>query len=282
MVPLLVDGGSWKQSRLATSGGGGTRQWREVGHYLNRKQCGVAGWGALKLDMAKAYDRMEWTFLKQMLTALGFSGRWIELIMYCVTTVSYEFLVNGFSAGQVIPTRGLRQGDPLSLLQQAQQCGKIHGCRVARGAPPISHLFFADDSLLFFKANVAEAGEVKRCLIEYEALPGQAVNYHKSSVCFSKNTTEDCRDQVAQLLGVPKATDFSKYLGLPSFIRRRKMAVFSYIEDKIKQRIGTWNKRLLSQAGKEVLLKSVAQSMPTFSMSVFCYLKQYAKQFKEQ
>ncbi|XP_019168364.1 PREDICTED: uncharacterized protein LOC109164064 [Ipomoea nil] len=94
-----------------------------------------------------------------------------------------------------------------------------------------------DDSLLFFKANMEEAGEVKRCLTEYEALSGQAVNYHKSNVCFSKNTTEECRDQVAQLLGVPKAINFGKYLGLPSFIGRKKRAVFSYIEDKIKQRI---------------------------------------------
>ncbi|XP_019155096.1 PREDICTED: uncharacterized protein LOC109151960 [Ipomoea nil] len=129
----------------------------EVGHYLNRKQCGKVGWGALKLDTAKAYDRMKWVFLRKMLTAMGFNVRWIDLIMYCVTTVSYEFLINGLPSGQVIPTR----------------------------------------------ANIDEAGEVKRCRMEYEALSGHAVNYHKSSVCFSKNTTEECRDQVAQLLGVP-------------------------------------------------------------------------------
>ncbi|XP_019173897.1 PREDICTED: uncharacterized protein LOC109169469 [Ipomoea nil] len=66
----------------------------EVGHFLNRKQCGAMGWGALKLDMAKAYDRMEWPFVKGMLLALGFDVRWVDLIMLCVTTVSYTFLVN--------------------------------------------------------------------------------------------------------------------------------------------------------------------------------------------
>ncbi|XP_019184966.1 PREDICTED: uncharacterized protein LOC109179943 [Ipomoea nil] len=100
----------------------------EVGHFLNRKQCGTAGWSALKLDMATAYDRMEWSFLKSMMLALGFDVRWVELIMKC----------------------------------QAHNKGLIHGCRVARGAPPISYLFFADDSLLFFKANVEEANEIKR------------------------------------------------------------------------------------------------------------------------
>ncbi|XP_019166552.1 PREDICTED: uncharacterized protein LOC109162294 [Ipomoea nil] len=71
------------------------------------------------------------------------------------------------------------------------------------------------------------------------------------------------------ILGVVQAPNFGKYLGLPSFIGRNKKAAFSYIEDKIRQRILSWNKKLLSQAGKEVLLKSVAQAMPTFSMSVF-------------
>ncbi|XP_019153861.1 PREDICTED: uncharacterized protein LOC109150406 [Ipomoea nil] len=254
----------------------------EVGHFLNRKQCRVGGWSALKLDMAKTYDRVEWSFLRKMMLAMGFHGGWVELIMKCVTSVSYNILVNGSRCDPIVPTRGLRQGDPLSpylfiicaeglslLLQQAHTVGSLHGCRVARGAPPISHLFFADDSLLFFKANVEEASEIKKCLSVYEDLSGQAVNYHKSSICYSKNTSMTDRENVAEILGVTQAPNFGKYLGLPSFVGRHKKAVFAYIEDKIRQRIGSWNKRLLTQAGKEIRLKTVAQSMPTFSMSVF-------------
>ncbi|XP_019168052.1 PREDICTED: uncharacterized protein LOC109163801 [Ipomoea nil] len=241
----------------------------EVGHYLNRKQCGLAGWGALKLNMAKAYDRMEWPFLESMLMALGFVDRWVRLLMMCVTTVSYNILINVSQIEQITPTRGLRQGDPLSpylfiicaeglslLLQQAQAKGEIHGCRVARGAPSITHLFFADDSLLFFKANAQEAGVIKSCLKKYEKMSGQAVNYHKSSICYSKNTRDETRDEVANILGVVQAQNFGKYLGLPSFVGRNRRAAFAYIEDKIRQRISSWNKKLLSQAGKEVLLKS--------------------------
>ncbi|XP_031090853.1 uncharacterized protein LOC115995843 [Ipomoea triloba] len=230
----------------------------EVGHYLNRKQTGLAGWGALKLDMAKAYDRMEWPFLERMLRALGFNDKWVELIMLCVSTVSYSFLINGSPSADVVPSRGLRQGDPLSpylfiicaegislLLQKAQADGSIRG------------------------ANAQEAGAVKHCLDLYESMSGQAVNYHKSSVCFSRNTHAQHREEVVGLLGVTQAPNFGKYLGLPAFVGRNRKQAFSYIEDKIKQRILSWNKRLLTQAGKEVLLKSVAQAMPTFSMSVF-------------
>ncbi|XP_019186580.1 PREDICTED: uncharacterized protein LOC109181284 [Ipomoea nil] len=254
----------------------------EVGHFLNRKQCGVGGWSALKLDMAKAYDRVEWSFLRKMMLALGFHAGWVEVIMKCVTSVSYNIQVNGTKCDPIIPTRGIRQGDPLSpylfiicaeglsmMLQRAHNVGLIHGCRVTRGAPPISHLFFADDSLLFFKAKAEEATEVKKCLSDYEGLSGQAINYHKSSICYSRNTSSEDRQSVAQILGVTQTPNFGKYLGLPSFVGRHKKAVFAYVEDKIRQRIGSWNKKLLSQAGKEILLKTVAQSMPTFSMSVF-------------
>ncbi|XP_019160780.1 PREDICTED: uncharacterized protein LOC109157336 [Ipomoea nil] len=198
--------------------------------------------------MAKAYDRMEWPFVEQMLRRLGFEDRWVQLVMLCVRSVRYKVLVNGRPFEEIVPTRGLRQGWP---------------------SPAISHLFFADDSLLFFKANLQEALEVKRCLGVYEAYFGQAVNFNKSSISFSRNTLVDMEDLVAGALGVSQADDFGKYLGLPSVIGRNKKLVFAYIEQKLKQRFGTWNKRLLSRAGKEVLLKSVAQAMPTYTMSIF-------------
>ncbi|XP_019178991.1 PREDICTED: uncharacterized protein LOC109174178 [Ipomoea nil] len=139
------------------------------------------------------------------------------------------------------------------LLQKAHMMGYIHGCRVARGAPPISHLFFADNSLLFFRANVQEATVIKQCLNRYENLSGQKVNFHKSNICFSRNTQEAERLAVADCLQVDQAPNFGKYLGLPSFVGRNKKAAFAYVEDKIRQRIGSWNKKLLSQADSVTL-----------------------------
>ncbi|XP_019184658.1 PREDICTED: uncharacterized protein LOC109179616 [Ipomoea nil] len=232
--------------------------------------------------MAKAYDRMEWSFVSDMLVGLGFDAKWIQLIMLCIQTVRYKVLVNGRPTEEIVPTRGLRQGDPLSpylfiicaeglslLLQDSQSKWLIHGCRVARGAPPISHLFFADDSLLFFKANLQEAMEVKRCLGVYESYSGQAVNFHKSNISFSRNTHTEMQDLVSGVLIVSQAENFGKYLGLPSVVGRNRRAVFAYIEQKLKQRFSSWNKRLLTKAGKEVLLKSVAQAMPTYTMSIY-------------
>jgi len=74
------------------------------------------GFLSLKLDMSKAYNSVEWSFLEMMMRKLGFTERWIELMMVCVKTVIYFVLVNGVPNGMIIPTRGIHQGDPLSPL----------------------------------------------------------------------------------------------------------------------------------------------------------------------
>lgn len=133
----------------------------------------------------------------------------------------------------------------------------------------MTHLFFADDSLMFFKATAEEAKPIKDCLEKYERASGHVVNFQKSSISFSRNTTSMERDLVSAIFNVSQAQDFGKYLGLPSSIGRNKNKVFGYIEQKIRQRIRNWQKRLLSMAGKEILLKGIAQAMPTYAMSIF-------------
>lgn len=149
----------------------------EICHYLKSKSRGRRGVAALKLDMSKAYDRVEWPFLSFMMKKLGFDEAWISLVLSCVISVKYSLNINGSLSPKFTPSRGLRQGDPLSpylflicakglsgLLHQGEQQGWLHGCRVARGAPVISHLLFADNSLLFFTASKSEGHRLKEWL----------------------------------------------------------------------------------------------------------------------
>ena len=133
---------------------------------------------AIKLDMSKAYDRVEWPYLEAVMKKLGFNDRWIKLLMLCVTTVSYSILVNGEPKGLIHPSRGIRQGDPISpflfllctegfhgLISQAAAQGDIRGYSLSRNSPRLTHLFFADDSLLFCRSTIQECQKSLKFLI---------------------------------------------------------------------------------------------------------------------
>ncbi|KAI5352315.1 hypothetical protein L3X38_005206 [Prunus dulcis] len=125
---------------------------------------------AMNLIWAKAYDRVEWVFLEAMMVKLGFDSKFRGWIMECVTTVSYSVLLNGEPSGQITPSRGLRQGDPLSpflflicaegltaLIRRQEERNLVHGFQCRHRGVSISHLFFADDSVLFCRATEREA-----------------------------------------------------------------------------------------------------------------------------
>ena len=153
-----------------------------------KKKRGKKGLCAVKLDMHKAYDRVEWGFLEKIMIKMDFHQRWVTLIMACVKSMKYKVRVNSMETETFIPTRGLRQGDPLSpylfllvaeglsrLLKGAESRGELHGVRVCRDAPVVSHLLFADDSLILMQANKENADNLKSLLDCYCANSGQKV-----------------------------------------------------------------------------------------------------------
>lgn len=127
----------------------------ETLHMMSTNMKRKLGYMDLKLDLSKAYDRVECSFLEGVMRKLGFDNRWIQLIMKCINSLSYSILINGEPNDRIIPTRSLRQGDPLSpylfilcveplssLLQQVERFGDLTGIPIARGRLRLSHLFF--------------------------------------------------------------------------------------------------------------------------------------------
>ena len=136
---------------------------------MKKKRWGKIGQVAIKLDMSKAYDRVEWGYLQRVMEKMAFHAKWVQLIMACITTAQFSVLVNDNPTGYILPSRGLRQGDPLSpylflfyakrlttLLRKAETDGIIRGVAANRGGPCISHLVFAYDILLFCRASIEE------------------------------------------------------------------------------------------------------------------------------
>uniref|UniRef100_A0A803QD63 Reverse transcriptase n=1 Tax=Cannabis sativa TaxID=3483 RepID=A0A803QD63_CANSA len=166
-------------------------------HCMKTQRFGNGKKMALKLDMSKAYDRVEWNFLVTMMRGLGYEEKWIEKIMRCVTTVSFSVLINGEKHGLIQPTRGLRQGDSLSpylfllcseglscLIHEAERAGHINGVQFGRDRVKVSHLFFADDSFVFLNAKENECDTMKLILQRYSRLSRQQINLEKSEICW--------------------------------------------------------------------------------------------------
>ena len=116
-------------------------------------------------------------FLEKILLKMGFPSAWVALIMECITTISYSILVNGEPKGMIVPSRGLRQGD-------------IQGFSLCRNGPKLTHLFFADDCLIFCRSTLEECNKVQELLAYYEVASGQVINKEKTTLCFSRNTDE--------------------------------------------------------------------------------------------
>lgn len=153
--------------------------------------------------------------------ALGFRPQWIQLVMLCVRTVKFKVVLGGDSVGPIIPERGLRQGCPLSpylfiidaegfssLIRRYDGRGLIHGCRITQAAFSISHLFFVDDSYLFFRASASECEAIMELLDKYNTASSQTVDFQKSTICARLNVIEE--------------NDQAKYLGMPIMVAGTK------------------------------------------------------------
>ncbi|KAL8106281.1 hypothetical protein AgCh_029900 [Apium graveolens] len=209
----------------------------EVNHYMKRRTQGKNGVAGLKIDISKAYDRLEWSYIKNIMRRYEFNEIWVNRIMSFIQSVSYSFLHNGSEFGCVIPQRGLRQDDPISpyiyimcaeglsaIVRRNEEAGLLHGVAIARGVPTISHLLFVNDCYFFFKANKAEVGVMKRILTRYENISRQMVNYNKSSVTFSPNTEEETRREGLNLTF--------------KIIRRQRSEILSSCSSSVKHSTG--------------------------------------------
>lgn len=250
-------------------------------HYLRNKK-GKTGACAIKLDMAKTYDRVEWRYLHDILLVMGFPVSWCNLVMKCVTSVSFSVRINGALSPSFKPTRGIRQGDPISpylflicaegLTNMLKSMGPqfiSRGIRVSFHAPWISHLLFANDCLIFTQATKKGAERIAEILDMYNQGSGQMVNKQKSAVFFSANCDDAAKTEVHQALQIPTEALGEKYLGLPTAVGKVADGVFNYVPDRVRNLVNGWSENLLSCAGREVLVKANAQAIPTYPMSCF-------------
>ena len=128
---------------------------------------------------------------------------------------------------------------------------------------------FVDDSLLFCQATQSEVTVVNEVLQAYANASSQCINMEKSSVFSSSITPASQKVEIVSVLGVKEVEWFESYLGLPTLVGQAKYQTFSFLKDRVWKKLQGWKGKLLSKTGKEVLIKAVAQSIPTYAMGVF-------------
>jgi hypothetical protein len=236
----------------------GTVILHETLHELHRKKLsGVI----LKLDFEKAYGKVNWGFLQQILRMKGFSEKWCQWINQFITKGSVAIKVNKDIGRYFQIKKGLRQGDPLSpllfnlvadmltlLISRAKEDGQITGLIPHLVQDGLSILQYADDTILFMDHNIEQATNLKLLLCVFEQLSGLKINFHKSEL-FCYGEAKEYQDQYVELFGCGMGKYPFKYLGIPMHHKKLLNADGKSVEEKFEKRLSCWKGKMLSYGG---------------------------------
>ena len=214
---------------------------------------------------------------------MGFGKRWVSWVKCCVSTASFSILVNGSSAGFFHNSRGLRQGDPLSpylfvigmealsrLLNRAVDGNYLSGSKIAERdgvGTIISHLLYADDTLLFCGANKDQLKFLSWILMWFEALSGLRINLNKSEI-LPVGSVDNVQELAAEL-GCGIGSLPSSYLGLPLGANHKAVGVWDTVEDRFRKRLASWKSQYISKGGRLTLIQSTLSCLPIYCLSLF-------------
>ncbi|GLT28349.1 hypothetical protein SLA2020_032890 [Shorea laevis] len=244
-----------------------------------RKMRGRRGAMVWKIDLHKAFDSIDWSFLRQVLQDFNISAPLIQLIMFSITYLQLSVLWNGEELPSFNPQRGLRQGDPLSpylfIMAMEKLSHKIQSrvqsklwkpFKISRGALALSHLFFADDLMLFCEASQEQVEVVMDCLTKFSKESGLEINSTKSKLYVSPNIQSHVAGVLSDASGIPLTSDLGTYLGVPILHGRPSVSTYKHILEKIQVKLAGWKRSLLSMAGRRILVQYVTSAIPTYTM----------------
>jgi hypothetical protein len=250
----------------------------ETIHELHtKKRDGVI----FKIDFEKAYDKVKWPFLQQILRMKGFAPKWCRWIQSMVTGGSVGIKINDEIGPYFQTKRGLGQGDPMSpilfniianmlalLINRAKADGQIRGVLPHLVDDGLSILQYADDTIIFIDHDLEQAKNLKLLFCMFEQLSGLKINFHKSEF-FCYGAAKEMEEFYTSLFGCNIGTYPFRYLGIPMHHSQLLDSEWKKVEERFEQKLSCWKAKYLSYGGKLVLLNSVLRSLPMFMMSFF-------------
>ena len=202
---------------------------------------------------------------------------------WCISTASFSIMVNGSPAGFFQNSRGLRQGDPLSpylfvigmealsrLLNRAMDGNFLSGSQIVGRdgvGSVISHLLYADDTLLFCGTSKDQLKYLSWILMWFEAMSGLRINLNKSEI-LPVGSVDNVQDLAVEL-GCGIGSLPSSYLGLPLGANHKALGVWDTMEDRFRKRLASWKSQYISKGGRLTLIQSTLSSLPIYCLSLF-------------
>ncbi|XP_026451715.1 uncharacterized protein LOC113352048 [Papaver somniferum] len=220
---------------------------------------------AIKLDLSKAFDILEWSFIIVVFKKLGFSEVWCHLIYQCISTVSYSVLINGSPSESFLPSRGIRQGDCLSPYIFIL-CMKVLSQLLSKAE---EDKLIQDDCMMFCKASVTYAKNIIKVINVFAKASGQAINFDKSGFITSGKMHHKLIKILSKTLNMKFLSSSEKYLGTPLFIGKDKTKSFSFLIDNFYARLNSSKKSNLNIAGRTMVTKHVLSSLSVYHMACF-------------
>ncbi|RVW74271.1 hypothetical protein CK203_051040 [Vitis vinifera] len=200
-----------------------------------------------KLDIEKTYDNVDWSFLLTVTQKMGFGEKWIWWIKWCISIASFSVLVNGTSKGFFQSSRGLRQG--------LWDGGFMNDCREkgrSEEGVQISHLLFADDTLVFCQASQDQLTYLSWLCMWFEAVSGLRINLEKSDL-IPVGRVENV-DDLALDFGCRVGSLPSTYLSLPLGASFKSVSVWDGVEERFRRKLAMWKRQYLSKGGRATLI----------------------------
>ncbi|CAJ2645555.1 unnamed protein product [Trifolium pratense] len=253
----------------------------EAINMLNNKNFG--GNLAMKIDIRKAFDTLDWDFLLKVLHTFGFSPvfcNWIKVILH---SACLSIVINGRPSGYFTCRRGVRQGDPLSpilfclaeevlsrSITKLVEDGSLQLIPGTRGNFVPSHILYADDVMIFCRATLANINILKGLFQRYGEASGQIINPSKSTF-YVGSISATRTNRIADMLGFSIGTLPFIYLGVPIFKGKPKACHLQPIADRIKAKLAAWKASLLSIAGRVQIVKSIIHGMLIYSFMIYAW-----------
>ncbi|CAL8098742.1 unnamed protein product [Prunus armeniaca] len=214
-----------------------------------------------------------------VLNEVGLPANLIQLIIHCVSSITYHVCVNGELTETFTSKNGIRQGDPLSpylfvlcmekfshLIVEAVKNCNWKRVKSSKGGPYVSHMFFADDLILFAEATPRQAYIMKQCLDDFCRASGQVVNFEKSAIYCSPNISKELAYDISHICGSSLTNNLGKYLGMPLLHSRVTKTTYKNLVDKVHARLASWKSRVLFSIGRATLIQAVTSVIPVFAM----------------